>query len=150
LESAPRFTVECMTQMSVAALARLVGVAPDTVRYYEKIDLLPPVGRTASSYRLYDDTSVDRMRFIQGAQRLGLRLTDIKTLLDVRDTGICPCEPAEDLLRKRIDELDAELARLTALRVDLAAMVERLPNDCPEPAPGTWKPRREEVSTCCK
>jgi DNA-binding transcriptional MerR regulator len=141
-----------MTQLSVAALARLVGVAPDTVRYYEKIDLLPPVGRTASSYRLYDDTSVDRMRFIQGAQRLGLRLADIKTLLEVRDTGICPCEPAEDLLRKRIGELDAELARLTALRVDLAAMVERLPDDCPEPAPGTWKPRQErqeEVRTCC-
>src|SRR5580692_6706285 len=116
-----------MTNMSVAALAKRVGVAQDTVRYYEKIDLLRPVGRTASSYRFYDDTSVDRMRFIQGTRRLGLRLADIKTLLDVRDTGTCPCEPAEDLLRKRIGELDAELARLTALRVDLVAMVERLP-----------------------
>jgi DNA-binding transcriptional MerR regulator len=138
-----------MTQMGVTALARRTGVAPDTVRYYEKVDLLPPVGRSAASYRLYDETSVDRLRFIQGAQRLGLRLADIKTLLDVRDTGSCPCAPAEDLLRRRITELDTELARLTALRGDLVAMVDRLPDDCPEPEPGTWKPRREEVTTCC-
>ena len=54
---------------------------------------------------------MDRLRFIQGAQRLGLKLRDIKDLLAIRDTGVCPCEPAEELLRRRLAELDAEMVR---------------------------------------
>jgi hypothetical protein len=68
---------------------------------------------------------------------LGLRLREINDLLAVRDTGRCPCEPAETLLRRRIGEIDAGLARLSALRAELVAMADRLPGpDCPDPAPG--------------
>lgn len=127
--------------MSVAQLAARVGVRPDTIRYYERAGLLPPAMRTAADHRRYGEDSVDRLHFIQGAQRLGLRLRDITDLLAVRDTGTCPCEPAEQLLRKRITEVDAELARLTALRTDLVRMVAALPSaDCPDPEPGTWCP----------
>jgi DNA-binding transcriptional MerR regulator len=81
------------------------------------------------------------MRFIQGAQRLGLTLSDVRDLLTVRDAGTCPCEPAEQLLRRRLDELDVELARLTALRADMLRMAEQLPSaGCPPPEPGTWCP----------
>lgn len=125
--------------MRVAELARAVGVGPDTIRYYEKAGLLPPARRTASGYREYDDSAVDRLRFIQGSQRLGLKLADIRDLLAIRDTGECPCEPAEVLLVRRLDEVDAEIARLTALRTDMAAMLSALPGaDCPPPSPGTW------------
>jgi DNA-binding transcriptional MerR regulator len=88
---------------------------------------------------------VDRLRFIQGAQRLGLRLRDIADLLAIRDTGVCPCEPAEQLLRRRMAELDAEMARLVALRAEMAAMVDALPSaQCPPPTPGTWCPPTPE------
>jgi DNA-binding transcriptional MerR regulator len=91
---------------------------------------------------------VDRLRFIQGAQRLGLRLREIKTLLDVRDTGQCPCEPAEQLLRTHIGEINRELARLRALRRELVTMADRLPSaDCLDPMPGTWLPMRIEKAT---
>jgi DNA-binding transcriptional MerR regulator len=84
---------------------------------------------------------VDRLQFVQGARRLGLRLREINDLLAVRDTGTCPCEPAEALLRRHIGEIDAEVARLSALRVELVAMADRLPGpDCPDPAPGRWCP----------
>ncbi len=127
--------------LSVAQLAARVDVRPDTIRYYERAGLIPPPPRTTGSHRRYGEDAVDRLRFIQGAQRLGLRLRDIATLLAVRDTGECPCEPAEQLLRQRITELNAELARLTALRVDLVRMADALPaNDCPDPDPGTWCP----------
>jgi DNA-binding transcriptional MerR regulator len=98
--------------LRVAELAGAVGVAPDTIRYYERAGLLPPPARTSAGYRAYDPGAVDRLRFIQGAQRLGLRLRDIRDLLAIRDTGVCPCEPAEQLLRRRLAELDAEIARL--------------------------------------
>jgi DNA-binding transcriptional MerR regulator len=134
----------------VAELAAEIGVRPDTIRYYERAGLLPPPPRTSAGYRLYPSSAVDRLRFIQGCTRLGLRLADIADLLAVRDTGTCPCEPAEALLRRRIADVDAEMARLTALRADLVQMAEALPAPtCLNPTPGTWLPSetdREEVS----
>jgi DNA-binding transcriptional MerR regulator len=128
-------------RLRVGELAEVVGVAPDTIRYYERAGLLPAPARTAAGYRAYHVDAVDRLRFIQGAQRLGLRLRDIADLLAVRDTGVCPCEPAEQLLRRRLAELDAEMARLSALRAEMVAMVEALPSaECPQPAPGSWCP----------
>ncbi len=136
--------------LRVGELADAVGVKTDTVRYYERAGLLPAPARTSSGYRAYDASAVDRMRFIQGAQRLGLRLTDIQQLLAVRDTGSCPCEPAEHLLRRRLAELDAEMARLAALRAEMVTMIDGLPTaDCPPPAPGAWcPPAGEEVNHC--
>jgi DNA-binding transcriptional MerR regulator len=130
--------------LRVAELAAAVGVSPDTVRYYERAGLLPPPDRTAAGYRSYDAGAVDRLRFIQGAQRLGLHLADIRDLLTVRDTGTCPCEPAEDLLRRRLAEVDAQIARLVTLRAEMAAMVDALPAaDCLPPTPGRWCPPTE-------
>jgi DNA-binding transcriptional MerR regulator len=135
--------------LRVAELARAVGVPTDTIRYYERVGLLPPPRRTATGYRDYDTGAVDRLRFIQGAQRLGLRLVDIGHLLAVRDTGHCPCEPAGELLRRRLDDVDAEIARLTALRAEMAAMAAALPQaSCPAPTPGTWCPPEEEGGDC--
>lgn len=125
-------------------------MSPDTVRYYERAGLLPPPARTPAGYRAYDAGALDRLRFIQGAQRLGLRLRDIADLLAIRDTGICPCEPAEQLLRRRLAELDAEMARLVALRTQMTAMLDTLPgSDCPDPVPGTWRPALEGGESPC-
>jgi DNA-binding transcriptional MerR regulator len=146
-------------ELRVAELAAAADVSADTVRYYERAGLLPEPARSSAGYRLYDPATVERLRFIQGCQRLGLKLRDITDLLAVRDTGTCPCEPAADLLHRRLTELDAEMARLTALRVEMVAMAEALPSkDCPPPLPGTsWcPPRRGEATamtelelTCC-
>lgn len=126
--------------LTVSALAKQVGIGPDTVRYYERAGLLPAPRRTPSAYRVYGESDVDRLRFIQGAQRLGLRLREIKTLLEVRDTGHCPCEPAEQLLRAHLAEIDREIRRLRALRREVVAMADRLPSaNCPDPLPGTWR-----------
>ena len=81
---------------------------------------------------------VDRLLFIRGAQRLGLRLAEIRELLAVRDTGTCACEPAETLLRRHVAEIDQEIARLAALRAELAGMlapcqVRTAPTRCPGP-----------------
>ncbi len=127
--------------MSVSALASRVGVRPDTVRYYERAGLLPAPARTLAEHRRYDEDAVDRLQFIQGAQRLGLRLREIRDLLAVRDTGTCPCAPAAELLDQRLAEIDVEIARLSALRAEVAAMAAKLPTGtCPDPVPGRWCP----------
>src|SRR3954454_22199301 len=99
-------TLAVTSGMRVAELASTVGLAPDTIRYYERAGLLPPPERTAAGYRSYGAGAVDRLRFIRGAQRLGLRLGDIRDRLAIRDTGTCPGEPAEQLLRRRMAEVD--------------------------------------------
>jgi DNA-binding transcriptional MerR regulator len=132
--------------LRVVDVASAAGVSADTVRYYERAGLLAAPARTAAGYRAYNADAIDRLKFIQGAQRLGLRLREIRDLLAIRDTGECPCEPAETVLRRRIDEIDAEMARLAALRVDLVAMAEAIPaGDCPDPLPGTWCPPSAEA-----
>lgn len=129
------------TAITVAVLAKLAGSTPDTVRYYEKAGLLPPPRRSSSGYRHYSPDAVDRMHFIQGAQRLGLHLREIRDLLSVRDTGTCPCGDAAVLLREHMAEIDQQIRDLTRLRVTLADMVSQIPSaDCPDPVPGVWKP----------
>jgi len=126
---------------TVSQLAHAADVGPDTVRYYEREGLLPSPRRTPAGYRQYDVGMIDRLLFIQGAQRLGLSLADIRDLLSVRDTGECPCEPAELHLTKRLSEVDAEIARLLHLRDQMAEMLARIPTgDCPPPSPGSWCP----------
>lgn len=138
-------------RLRVADLAAAVGIGADTVRYYERIGLLPEPPRSPAGYRLYGPEAVERLRFVQGCQRLGLRLKDIGDLLAVRDTGVCPCEPAEQHLRRRISEVDAELERLTTLRAQMVAMADALPSEaCPPPDPGAdWCPPEVSGGDCC-
>ena len=134
-------SVEFEQGLSTAQIARAVDVPIDTIRYYERVGLLPEPPRTSGAHRRYPPTMVDRLQFIRGAQRLGLRLAEIRDLLAVRDTGVCPCEPAELLLRRHLDEIDSEMRRLSRLREDLAGMLAQMPGPaCPDPAPGTWCP----------
>jgi DNA-binding transcriptional MerR regulator len=127
--------------LSITQLAARTELRPDTIRYYERTGLLPAPARTAGDHRRYDERMIDRLQFIRGAKRLGLRLADITQLLALRDTGQCPCEPAADLLRRRLAEIDAEITRLADLRHQLATMLTAIPGPaCPDPAPGTWRP----------
>lgn len=121
--------------MGVAALAYRVGVNRDTVRHYERIGLLPVPARTSAGYRRYGEDALQRLRFIKDAQRLGLRLREIRQLLEAHDAGVCPCEPAEPMLHQHLADLDREIERLTALRRELARLLEAMPEACPPPAP---------------
>ncbi|QSB04030.1 MerR family transcriptional regulator [Natronoglycomyces albus] len=101
-----------MNAMTVGQLATTIGVSADTVRFWEREGLLPAPRRSSAGYRLYQEDSIDRLRFIRTCQRLGLTLADIAQLLQVRDTGRCPCESAEGLLARRLAEVEDEIRRL--------------------------------------
>jgi DNA-binding transcriptional MerR regulator len=111
-----------------------------TVRYYERLGLLPIPTRTAAGYRQYREDAVERLRFIKSAQRVGLRLREIGELLAICDQGLCPCGHSEALLRRRMAEIDARVAELQAVRSELARVVERSPaTACHDPtATSKW------------
>lgn len=116
-----------MTAMAVtiSKLADQAGVSPDTLRYYERRGLLAPPARSASGYRLYGDEVLERLRFIRNARRMGLRLEDVKELLQILDRGACPCGHTTALVERRLAEVDAELARLGSMRRELVALREQ-------------------------
>ena len=100
-----------MDGMKVSDVATQVGITPDAVRFYEKEELLPEPARSPSGYRQYDEATVHRIRFIKGAQALGLKLAEIKELLDIQDRGACPCGHTRTLVERRIAEIDSEFKR---------------------------------------
>jgi len=130
-------------RLTISKLATAAEVPPDTIRYYERTGLLPPTGRSASGYRLYGEQAVERLRFIRGAQRVGLRLREIRELLEISDRGLCPCGHTEELVRLRLAELKEEIDRLSATKTELLALLERFPSDeCPPDAEG-WAREKE-------
>ena len=140
--------------LTVGQLAARAAVRTDTIRYYEREGLLLAPRRTDGDHRRYGPADLDRLLFIRGAQRLGLRLAEIRELLAVRDTGTCACEPAEALLRRHVAEIGTEIERLATLRAELLAMLTAMPGpDCPDPLPGTCPtrplPTRKEVTAMC-
>jgi DNA-binding transcriptional MerR regulator len=127
-----------MATLTVSKLAKRTGVPAGTIRYYDRAGLLPPAARTPAGYRQYGEDAAERLRFIKGAQRLGLRLREVAELLAVRDRGACPCGHTQALLERRVGEVDAEIARLVELRGELARVAARcLADACPDSA-GAW------------
>lgn len=122
---------------TISAQAAELGVSPDTLRYYERVGLLPPPPRTAAGYRLYGEEAADRLSFISGAKRMGLRLADIKELLDVRDRGQCPCGHTKSLVERRLAEVDAEIQQLTDVRAQLLTLKKRN-EECSDAAAREW------------
>jgi DNA-binding transcriptional MerR regulator len=123
-----------MAALTVSMLARRTGIPADTIRYYERAGLLPAPARSPAGYRQYDDGIVERLHFIKGAQRLGLRLREIAELLTVRDRGACPCGHAAALARRHISEIDAQMIWLASIREELARLADDCAAACPDVA----------------
>lgn len=123
--------------MRIGELAEAAGVTPKTVRYYESIGLMPSPGRTASGYRHYDPALLDRLRFIRDAQATGLSLTEIASILELKDAGQGACDHTRALLAGHVAEIDRQLERLAATRAALAALSDRVadldPAHCTDP-----------------
>jgi DNA-binding transcriptional MerR regulator len=123
--------------LTISALAGSLGVSADTLRYYERLGLLPRAERTATGYRLYGEDAVERLSFICAAKRMGLRLADIKELLDVRDRGQCPCGHTRDLVERRLAEVDSEIQQLSAVHRQLLSLKKRN-QDCLDALASDW------------
>lgn len=123
--------------MQIGEVARRIGVTTKTIRYYESIGLLPPARRTESGYRTYGPETVDRVQFIRDAQATGLNLTEIQSILELKEAGATSCAHTHALVRKHLADLDDQIARLQQARVDLAALAERAaeldPAQCTDP-----------------
>ncbi len=103
-------------------LAARAGCHPETVRFYERIGLLPPVPRTDRGHRRYGPAHLARLRFVRAARRLGFSLEEVRELLAVGGRG-GTCEEVRALAARHLLAVEHRLAELTAVRDRLAALV---------------------------
>lgn len=95
-----------------AELARRTGCNLETVRYYEKVGLLPEPPRTAGGYRNYDTTHERRLRFVLRARELGFSLDEIRALLRLVDERDQPCVEARAVAATHLQDVRAKIADL--------------------------------------
>jgi DNA-binding transcriptional MerR regulator len=113
--------------MKIGEVAKQAGVTVDTVRFYERVGVLPAPARTESGYRDYVPDTVARIRLTRELQGIGFTLSDAVDALAAHDAGGATCESERWRLQAVLDRVDAQLAELTALRariVDTQAACE--------------------------
>jgi DNA-binding transcriptional MerR regulator len=102
--------------MKIGEVAREAEVTVDTVRFYERVGVLPAPARTESGYRDYEPGTVGRIRLTRELQAIGFTLNDAVDALAAHDAGGATCESERWRLQAVLDRVDAKLAELTALR----------------------------------
>src|SRR2546426_4137711 len=111
--------------MRISELAGQAGVTSKTLRYYERIGVLPAPSRSTSGYRDYRPDALDRLGFIRAGQAVGLSLGEIRQVVALRDRGKTPCDHVYQLLQRRTVELDERIDELQRLRRELRALTKR-------------------------
>jgi MerR family mercuric resistance operon transcriptional regulator len=118
-----------MRGLSIGGLAHKSGVNLETIRYYERIGLMPKPDRTEGGHRSYAEGDIRRLSFIRRARELGFPLADIETLLVLEENGGSPCSQVRAIAASHLETVEKKIADLEHLRETLAATVSRCEGD---------------------
>ncbi|WP_036289635.1 helix-turn-helix domain-containing protein [Methylosinus sp. PW1] len=121
-----------MRPLTIGRLAAAAGVNLETVRYYERIHLMPPPARTASGHRAYDTAHIRRLAFIRRARELGFSIEDIRALLALAAPSRASCAEVREIARTHLDDVRTKLADLMKLERILGETIAHCSGD---PAP---------------
>jgi Cu(I)-responsive transcriptional regulator len=111
--------------MKIGELADQTGANAETIRYYERIGLLPRPPRTNGNYRDYGRSHLQRLAFIRHARGLGFDLDDIRALLDLADEPQRDCGDVDRITSSHLEAVDAKIAQLEKLRAELGRMLAK-------------------------
>ncbi|ROR03417.1 Zn(2+)-responsive transcriptional regulator [Erwinia sp. JUb26] len=104
----------------IGQLAKLADVTPDTIRFYEKQQMMDHEVRTEGGFRLYSDNDLQRLRFIRYGRHLGFTLEAIRELLSIRvDPEHHTCQESKTIVQKRLTEVEAMIAELQHMQRSL-------------------------------
>jgi len=110
--------------LRIGEAARAAELDPRTLRYYEQIGLVRASRRTSAGYRLYSGREVEALRFVRRARALGLSLREAGELLTTWARGERPCRELDAILRRRLDEVEARIRELRALREEMRGILD--------------------------
>lgn len=114
-----------MGGMRIGELAKRLDLNTQTIRYYERIGLLPEPERTEAGYRAYGEEDERRIRFIKNARNAGLTLGEVKEVLAFHERGDVPCEYVTGAIARRAEEVERQIAELTEFKGDLDRLYAR-------------------------
>ena len=125
------------SELTIGDIAKLANVNVQTVRYYERRGLLVPTARRASGYRTYDNTAINRLRFIRRAQELGFTLSEIGELLALRLDSRTTAADVKARAVNKMNEIDEKIRDLEQIREALSHLAGKCrggrgpTGDCP-------------------
>lgn len=105
--------------MQIGEVARRSSLTIDAIRFYEKRKLLPKAIRSAGRFRLYGESSVERLHFIQQMQGLGFSLREVGELIQLRERKVEACESVRQLLTAKLADVRAKMRELKRLEGEL-------------------------------
>jgi DNA-binding transcriptional MerR regulator len=108
-----------MDALTIGKLGRATGTKIETIRYYEKIGLLPKPRRTSGNYRSYTAEHQQRLGFIRRARELGFSIDDVRELLKLASHGEQPCKQVDQLVARHLETTERKIEALTRLRREL-------------------------------
>jgi DNA-binding transcriptional MerR regulator len=108
--------------MKIQDLSQMTGISAKTIRYYEKIGLLPAPSRAENNYRQFGESDVERLRLIVGARRLDLSLDDIQEIIALRERHEAPCRVLLERLEHKADEIAERIRELKRLEGELRSL----------------------------
>ncbi|MCO6511442.1 MAG: MerR family DNA-binding protein [Aridibacter famidurans] len=112
--------------ITTATLAKLADLSIFTVRYYTRIGLLIPCGRSEKGYKIFRYSDVSRLKFIINAKLLGFELEEIRRILELAQFGENPCPEVREVLGRRVEENRESIKRLLTLQDRLECVNEEL------------------------
>lgn len=110
------------TDLSIGDLAHRIGCKVETIRYYERAGLLKNPTRTGGNQRVYSEKAAQRLAFIRHARELGFTTKAVRELLHLSDNPNLACDEADVIASRQLEEVEARLKRLRALRKELKRM----------------------------
>ena len=105
--------------LKIGDLARATGTKVVTIRYYERIGLLPLADRSAGNYRTFDAAALERLRFIRRCRDLGFSLDQVRELLDLSSDIERPCAEVDEITAVHLAEVERKITDLKALAQEL-------------------------------
>ena len=111
--------------MKIGELSKATGTNIETIRYYERIGLLPAPVRTSANYRTYGDAHRTRLAFVRHSRELGFSIEEIRSLLDLSDHPGRDCGEADRIASSHLVQVEEKIAQLSSLRNELARIVGR-------------------------
>ena len=109
--------------MKIGEAAAASGCHQETIRYYERIGLLPVPTRKTNGYRVYSEEMVDRLRFIARGREFGFSLDEIRSLLRLNDDPSMSCEEVDVVARKHHHDILDRITELQRIADDLQKMI---------------------------
>ncbi len=107
----------------IGEVTKLLKISADTLRYYEKIKLLPRISRSTSGLRIYCNKDLSRLKFIRRAQRMGFSLEEIGQLLSFRESPQRAKPEIRQLAGEKLADIECHLEELELLRNELKLLV---------------------------